>query len=130
MRRGRIDCGLRFGFRRFGPVRIATFEYAQPGRNGGKQQLIGMLAHQIGTVRPRRGTDRRDADQHDQDESGFQNFGIGLSAHEAARTISDVQRADAGDSELERCEKCCKLDQPCWAEAEQPADAEQKLLAA
>ena len=103
--RGRIDRGLRLGFRRFGAVRIATFEYAQPGRNGGKEQLIGMLAHQIGAVRPRRRTDRRDADQHDQDESGLQNFGIGLSAHEAARTLTDVQRADAGDSELERRKK-------------------------
>jgi len=88
-----------------------------------------MFAHQIGTVRPRRRTDRRDADQHDQNEPGFQNFGIGLSAHEAARPISDMQRADAGDSELERRKKSCKLDQPNRTKIEQPADAEQKLRA-
>ncbi|MGB8174083.1 MAG: hypothetical protein WCF29_03585, partial [Pseudolabrys sp.] len=56
--------------------------------------------------------DRSDADCHCQNETSFKDLGIWLSAHHATEPVNNVNKANAGDRELERSEKRGELNQP------------------
>jgi hypothetical protein len=109
--------------------RTTALKDAQADCNRSNQKLNRVFAHEIRRMRPERRTDCGNADDHRQNKTRFQNFGIRLPAHHATEPINDVHNANAGDRELERSEKRGELYQPNRPQIEKPPDRENKLRA-
>ena len=108
-------------------VEVNPLDDAQTDGKPGKQKLDGVLAHQVGAVCPRGRANRRNADQHDEDQAGFQNSRICLTVRHVTHPIKDMVGANDGYRELESCKKGRKLDQPDRPETEQTTDGKNVL---
>ena len=106
---------------------VVALEQAKRDGDGGQHQLNGLFAHQLGVLRRNRRADRKDADRHHQDQPALEDIAVRLAAHQTAQAVEKMDRANAGDRELERAEEGGELDQADRPEAEMAADGKHEL---